>query len=1031
MDLVQVSNGFGQLLPSKVLVLGSDGQPTTNVTSIRKIEDMYDNVTTSNPILPGPTYPTAAILPSGEAGNQFLMVEFTEAIGIDSVLSNSPGQVPNNSFTGTLVVEQVDPQSGATTLVSGRSFINGYTYDRTPAGSPPALPWQQWIDENGQAIGFDTDDDSAPDYYPGLGFPGTESPFLGQAALLGNNVFVFVPDADEDLATHETFPTGVTLHVRVETGLTNDQGRNLANQVMASTMVGTDTLPPEVIVSLPPSSTPAIVPGGGQSDVDPTSNITISFNEPVQPWSVGDLPVTLTPSESSAVSLQFGPQTQRVTVPFTVQPRSVYDISTYELIPIYNFPGEGPSTAECGAFSRVDVNVNADQVSDLYGNMNSLPVSTFFTTGEGPGLINAPVAPDAIYVARGGANPGVSVIDLNGFGQSTGNPTFDPSFQVFEEGWSNFPNNPNVRLQGSQVRPALAVGSCTVDGGSAGVFTLTLDSSLNDLLIRNPVILKAGDMMLGHGLDSVFNNGPVPFGCQGGGGGNLCAISGQKLMQVMQGGPNTLIPAYPLIINNPILNTQVGSENIISFSPHPNPPPLQFPPLCVTPFIGGQEPTSVFTVLPTPPAAPPNGLGLQNLLVPGDPFGSPQNGIPPSGLLSPEQNAWLLGPHAPQTNPTACLQFMIRQQVGQFLYVIDRARSEVVALNSNTMRVIDRIPMSDPTDLAMSPNLNFLAVSNQSVNLVSFIDINPSSSTFHTVVQNTVVRTAPRGIAWDPGNEDILVCNEGDSTVSIISAFSLQVRKELISNLNQPFDVAITERQSTFGFLRNVYFAYILNRTGRLAMFESGPSGVNGWGFDDIIGVASQTFQNPKKIEPDNIALASAVWIVHEGPIDPDTGQTGSPGQPAVSNLKIESGTFGQLPLSVTSLLIPQFRDLALSINVSLGPGEISGIPVDLAFDNMRNFGGLPNLATNFSAGVPLPINGKSLVRTVGVLPANTNEPKYMFLAIPNPTFGSDGLVDVIDIGGGYTRTDTNAFVAGVQSIPVPDAAGLSDYWRQ
>ncbi len=42
-----------------------------------------------------------------------------------------------------------------------------------------------------------------------------------------------------------------------------------------------------------------------------------------------------------------------------------------------------------------------------------------FTTTIGPGIVNAPVAPDAIYVGIGGSNPGVAVIDLNGFGQST------------------------------------------------------------------------------------------------------------------------------------------------------------------------------------------------------------------------------------------------------------------------------------------------------------------------------------------------------------------------------------------------------------------------------------------------------------------------------------------------------------------------------------------------------------------------------------------------------------------------------------
>ena len=46
--------------------------------------------------------------------------------------------------------------------------------------------------------------------------------------------------------------------------------------------------------------------------------------------------------------------------------------------------------------------------------------STSYTTGVGPGLVNAPVAPEAIYVGIGGAEPGVSVIDLHGFGQGTG-----------------------------------------------------------------------------------------------------------------------------------------------------------------------------------------------------------------------------------------------------------------------------------------------------------------------------------------------------------------------------------------------------------------------------------------------------------------------------------------------------------------------------------------------------------------------------------------------------------------------------------
>src|SRR6185369_5986421 len=159
-----------------------------------------------------------------------------------------------------------------------------------------------------------------------------------------------------------------------------------------------------------------------------------------------------------------------------------------------------------------------------------------------------------------------------------------------------------------------------------------------------------------------------------------------------------------------------------------------------------------------------------------------------------------------------CIPFMIRQQIGNYMYVIDRGRREVVVLNSNRMTVIDRIVLQDPTTLAMSPNLNLMAVVNQVGNLVSFIDIDPASSTFHQVVHETVVGERPRGVAWEPGNEDILVTNEGENTMSVISAASLEVRKLISSQLNLPFDVAVTPRQTCFGLARFVYYGYVINR---------------------------------------------------------------------------------------------------------------------------------------------------------------------------------------------------------------------------
>lgn len=1026
MELVRVSNGFGELLPYSTRVLDAEGAPTEQIISIKSMNDLLANVSASNPVLPVPSFEASAVLPGGEPGNHFLYVTFTRPIDIDSVMSGLPGSSADNFLSGSISVAALDPTTGETNTIKGRPFVAGQTYGGSPQGDPLMFQLQTWINEDGSANAeVDNDGDGIPD---GVGFPGTVSSFNGVEQLIDERTLVFVVDSDNDLSTYETFPSGRQIRMSISTAVRAQNGTALVQAGLAVTTVGVDTLSPEVLVTPPPNSSPRVTPGQGETDVDPMTSIVIEFSEAIQPATVGPLTSDNPPSTSAAVTVQFGPPTQRVNLPFSVQPLSVFDLTRWELTPAFNFPGEGPVDAECGAFNRVDVTINAQQFEDLVGNVNTQAGSTFFETGEGPGLVNAPVAPEAIYIGRVGAEHGISVLDLNGFGAGTGNPTYDPTYEEFQEGWSNYPNNPNFKLQGSIIRPALVAPTCTVNGGSAGVFTLTKDSSLNDKVVRSPIILQSGDMSLGHALDSTFNNGPAPFGCQSG-GGNLCALDGQKQIRLIQGGPNTLTPP---ILNNQILNTATGAENLISWAPSPNPPPMIFPPLCVAPFIASQEPTSVFTVMPTfdlTPPLPVVGLGLPNLLVPGDPFGQPTIGIPPSGLLSPEQNAWMRGPGLPATTITTCWPYMIRQQVGHFLYTIDRGRKELVIFNSNRMVVIDRVLLPDPTSMAMATNMDFVAVTNQSVGLVSFIDINPSSATFHQVVQTTVVGDGPRGIAWQPDNEDVLVCNEGDDTLSVISALSLQVRRTVSSQLDRPFDLAITPRQSTFGFLRNVYFGYILNRSGRVAIFESGPNGVNGWGFDDIIGSAPQEFRNPKSIQPDHISLNSACWIAHEGALDPETDEPGPFNTPAVSNLKIESAIFGVLPLNVNSLLIPQFRDMALAVNISLGADQISGIPVDIAFDNMRNYGGLVNFTNLFSAGVPSPVNGRNLIRQL-LQPQNTNEPKFMFVAVPNAQGGS-GFIDVIDIGGGFSRIDTNVFQSGIQSVPVAGATILMDLFRQ
>jgi len=635
----------------------------------------------------------------------------------------------------------------------------------------------------------------------------------------------------------------------------------------------------------------------------------------------------------------------------------------------------------------------------------------------------APVAPDTIYVARGDA---LSVIDLNGFGQSTGDPSFDFLHPIVQ-GHSNFPNNPNVALQGSQLTPPLVPGTCTFNGGSAGVFTLTRDSNLGDELIGAPALQSVGDMALGHALDTTFNDAQ-PFGCQAG-GGNLCAATGLKRLSLAFGTPNTLVPTTGLPIK-----IVFGGENPVSWAPSPNPPGLVFPPLCLQPFLLGQEPTSIVAA----------GAGLSNLLVPGpNPLGNPALDRPPTNLLAGAQNAFFQGPSPAQPLVAQCQSFGVRQHIGHFLYVVDRVAEELVVLDSNRFTVLDRIALADPTSLAMSPNLDLLAVSQEGADRVSFVDIDPASATFHRIVHATTVGRGPVGLAWDSGNEDVLVCNRGEGSVSVISAFTLDVRKTVqapgkVRGLDGhflpthfPFEVALTPRQLGFGFQRGVYFGYVLNTDDTVSVFESGPDGVNGWGYDDIVATLPFPFRRARTLQPDVADLGSAVFVLHEEPLGLDgrpTGQTGG----ALTKLALLSGVSGIQVFTPAELSAPpHLRQLQFGVQYSLGegPSGLSGVPVDIAFDDQLNLSALTNFSTQFSARQPLSLNGKSLVRFANSAYVPANAPALLFLAVPAST-ASAGAVDVIRLATGQRR-DADVFQPGIQSIAVPGVSGLMDFFRQ
>jgi YVTN family beta-propeller protein len=322
----------------------------------------------------------------------------------------------------------------------------------------------------------------------------------------------------------------------------------------------------------------------------------------------------------------------------------------------------------------------------------------------------------------------------------------------------------------------------------------------------------------------------------------------------------------------------------------------------------------------------------------------------------------------------------------------------------------------------MSPDLKYLAVTNRLFDKVSFIDIDPLSATFHQLLHETPVGHLPSGIAWDPGNEDVFVCNEGSDSVSVVSAVSQLVRKVVTRGLHAPFAVVVTPRQNGFGSQSNVYYAYILDRAGKVSLYESGPNTVNGWGYDAIIGQTRFAFTNPKAMQPDPTNLASGVWVAHEGQLDSSGHPTGLGGG-AVTRLVLSNLAPGVLPLNFLGLLTPNMRGKSIDVAQSIGSDQLTGIPLDLAFDDQVNIGALADGTT--------PINSKNLVRNVpnvGVRP--TNFASRMFVAVRDAVTGVSSGVDVILLANGQ-RQDVNAFHAGTQSIPARGAAVVMDYFRQ
>ncbi len=927
-----ISTGQGQIYPYRVQEVDSVGVPTSTILNIESTETLQSHVSRSNGVLPVAAFPSTAILRDGSAGNHYFEMQFSHELDVRSILSDQISSLTTSSgLTTSVSLLAYNPSDESTTVLKGKGFVGGYTfYNRS--GNMEFV--QAVADVNGSLTVLDSE---------ATGFP---QGFNGDNLLAKTNTFVFVADSDNDLSTPETFDPlngNLLLRVLVSNAVKDTAGHILEQEVRTATTVGTDPNPPDVI-GWSSNRTLQISPGNNSTGVDPTLPILINFNKPVQPADVGEFVsrTNLTPL-AGGIALNVTTAATTWSVLYYADPISYGDFTSYYVTPAYTLPGD----------TEVKVTVNRQSIHGLGSAELGTQVSTTFTTTTGPGVVNIPVSPDVIYVGIGGASPGLSVIDLNGYGQGTS--TADPATSSFTE-------NPNIGQPG--VQPNMFPGSSALDAGSKGVFSLCEDTEGNTKLIGPPLISQIDDLHIGAPLDLVYNNTNI---------------------NVNAGGANQVS----------ITTGFIQPGNCIAVSTHPNPPKLIFPPPNAAKAIHAEEPTTA---------------GGNNLLIMGN--------IPSFSQRFSSGTFW--GPNPPPPSPPPPAQFLpfqSRQQIGHFLYLLDNANRQVLVLNSNRMTVIDTIRFPDPIRMSISPSLAVMAVSNLASSRISFVNIDPTSARFHTIIAETKVSTGPTEIVWQPDGEAIVVLSPASSALTIISAQNYQVTKVATGSLVDPIGVAVTERYMTTGNTSGIFYAYILNKGGTIVVYESGPDGTNGIGYNDMIGTADPFFRRPSAIKVDYNSNMGGVWVSHED----------ESGVAVVSHMELTASPAGPLPTAQSSgsfILPPTFRQKVWSVTRKFGgsdpssPGRarFSGNSIgDIAFDEMYNNGANVNQITPFNSTVGFSIYGHSAKGAVmgGLAPTL---PKYMFVALKDV-----GKIDVFDINSNTKIT----------TIEAPGVDLLSTYWRQ
>ncbi|HEX5009000.1 MAG TPA: hypothetical protein VFY71_01270 [Planctomycetota bacterium] len=387
--------------------------------------------------------------------------------------------------------------------------------------------------------------------------------------------------------------------------------------------------------------------------------------------------------------------------------------------------------------------------------------------------------------------------------------------------------------------------------------------------------------------------------------------------------------------------------------------------------------------------------------------------------------------------------YQSRQQIGNFLFVSDGVNKKLHVLNSNTMEVIQSLKLPDPYGLGLSPELETLYVSNEGDNSMSAVDADPTSATFMTELKRIPVGSGPRAVAVSPNHEDIFVLNYLGNTISIVDIGTLTVRRTLAQNgIDKPYDIAIGARETASmpGFGQGTYHGFISNFGGdNILIYESGPTGLAGIGFDNIIGsvapnkplqAGSPIFHDmfqPRGITYDPVMQSTDVFslggqtpsafVAHK---DQDGHaivsriaytKDSSPGQ-TIGNFLGQPG-FGDKVFEVTAQYLSQFTGVAYDV----------ALP-DYNRDRVVNedFGTYYNL---FNAGctpktVPILTRNAKFPTADNILPTTTNSPRWepdrLYMSV------SGKVIVVFDVDAGTL----------LKTITTPqDVSNMASYFSQ